>query len=144
MWSASLCSMFNLAADVQAHIPLWYILFTHIIAGSSKLLPLLQHKTRTGCYSPFLCDEEWKSPLCGTSRCSRGSAGSVWTRLTCCLPVFPASRECTFSNRFWGKAPGRQLKGEVLVVGFLGWRRRWTNNSSCHPQQHPGIPTEKP
>lgn len=144
MWSASLCSVFNLAADVQAHVPLWYTLFTHIIASCSKLLPLPQHKAGTGCYSPFLCDEEWKRPLCATSRCSRGSAGSPWARLTCCLPDFPANRECTFPSRFWGKAPGRHLKGEVLDVRFLGWKRNWTNNSSCHPQQHPGIPTEKP
>lgn len=99
MWSASLWSVFNLAADVQAHTPLWNISFTHIIASSSKLLPLLQHKTRTGCYSPFLCDEEWKSPLCATSRCSRGSAGSPRTHLTCCLPAFPAPSPAGFGWR---------------------------------------------
>lgn len=60
---------FNLATDVQAHMPLWYILFTHIIASSSKLLPVLQRKTPTACYSPFLYSEEQKSSLFAVSRC---------------------------------------------------------------------------
>lgn len=61
MWSPSLRSAFNLAADVQAHMPLWYILFTHIIVSFSKLLAVLQHSYGVIFFS--LYGEKQKSSL---------------------------------------------------------------------------------
>lgn len=123
MWSKSLCSVFNLATDVQAHMPLWYILFTHIIASCSKLLPVLQHKTPTACYSPSLHGEEQKSSLFFhqqvlTWECLRAACPTC--RITALCAGLQDPRERVFPRGFWGKAPGRQQRTRLHLLGFLG------------------------
>jgi len=101
--------MFNLAADVQAHMPLRYILFTHIIASSSKPLAVPQRQAPAARYSPL------PSSLFAVSRCYRGR--STFSLLRSCSPrqaAAPGERDA-FPGSYRGKAPGRQWRGKASV-----------------------------